>query len=94
YVTSPTFTLMNVYDCADGGVLYHFDLYRLRSVRDVIDAGFDEVFDSNGICLIEWADAAQELFRTPPIRVEIRPLGENERDITISFPDERRMETL
>ncbi|MBP2651130.1 MAG: tsaE [Firmicutes bacterium] len=54
-VTSPTFTIMQVYD--DGRVpIYHFDLYRL-DIRDELDnIGFEEYIGRDGVAIIEWAD--------------------------------------
>jgi tRNA threonylcarbamoyladenosine biosynthesis protein TsaE len=53
-VTSPTYTLMNVYlgRCP----LYHFDLYRLAGDDDAANLGFAEYFHGDGVCLVEWAE--------------------------------------
>ena len=66
YVTSPTYTLMNIYP---GRLpLYHFDLYRIGS-DDIEALGFDEYFHGKGVCLVEWAERlAGEL---PDERLEI-----------------------
>lgn len=53
-VTSPTFTLMQVYP---GQIpLYHFDLYRLRSSSELAGIGFDEYIGSDGVAVVEWPD--------------------------------------
>ncbi len=53
-VTSPTFTLLNIYQ---GRIpLYHFDLYRLTGDGDLADLGFPDYFDGDGLCLVEWAE--------------------------------------
>ena len=66
-VTSPTFTLINEYQ---GRLpVYHFDLYRLEDPESVLDIGFDEYVDGNGVCLIEWADKFPEIL--PEERIEI-----------------------
>ena len=52
-VTSPTFTLLNIYQ---GRIpLYHFDLYRLTGDGDLEGLGFPDYFDGDGLCLVEWA---------------------------------------
>ncbi|MBN2012166.1 tRNA (adenosine(37)-N6)-threonylcarbamoyltransferase complex ATPase subunit type 1 TsaE [candidate division KSB1 bacterium] len=53
-VTSPTFTLINEYEgrCP----IYHFDVYRIDSDEDLFSLGYEEYFDGNGICIIEWAE--------------------------------------
>ena len=57
-VTSPTFTLMNVYQ---GDVeIRHFDFYRLQREEELADIGFDEYCGGDGITLIEWAELFPE----------------------------------
>lgn len=53
-VTSPTFTIMNVY--AARIPVYHFDLYRLENTAALADIGFEEYLGGDGVALIEWAD--------------------------------------
>ena len=53
-VNSPTFVLIQEYE---GTLpLYHCDTYRLKNVDEFLDLGIDEIFQSDGVCLIEWAD--------------------------------------
>lgn len=57
-VTSPTFTLMNVYE--GHPPIYHFDWYRLNS-RDALDTiGFEEYLEGPGVAIIEWAEKFPE----------------------------------
>jgi len=53
-VPSPTFTLVQVYQC-DAGPLYHFDLYRLETPDQVVELGIDDAF-AEGISLVEWPE--------------------------------------
>ncbi|MCC6913132.1 MAG: tRNA (adenosine(37)-N6)-threonylcarbamoyltransferase complex ATPase subunit type 1 TsaE [Rhodospirillaceae bacterium] len=53
-VVSPTFTLVQVYD-ADAAPIWHFDLYRLSQVQDVLELGWDEAL-SGGISVVEWPE--------------------------------------
>lgn len=55
-VTSPTFTLMNVYQSGKGE-MYHFDLYRLEDASQLWDIDFYTYVEGRGIALIEWPDA-------------------------------------
>ncbi|WP_220202282.1 tRNA (adenosine(37)-N6)-threonylcarbamoyltransferase complex ATPase subunit type 1 TsaE [Reticulibacter mediterranei] len=50
--------------------LYHFDLYRLNEPDELFDLGFDDYFASSGVCVVEWADKADEFW--PPERLYIR----------------------
>lgn len=83
HVTSPTFVVVNEH--LDGRIpLYHFDFYRLRSLDELQEIGFDEYVYGNGVCLLEWADAIQE--KLPLKRYDVHlSLGtqENERLISI-----------
>ena len=54
YITSPTFTLINEYP---GRLpLFHVDLYRLETIRDLEDIGLDELYYGRAVLAIEWAD--------------------------------------
>lgn len=54
-VTSPTFTILQVYDSGRMPV-YHFDLYRLDHPDQLFDVGFEEYVAADGVAVIEWAD--------------------------------------
>lgn len=54
--SSPTFSLVNEYQGRDGVMIYHFDLYRIRSLEEALDIGFEEYLDRNAYVLIEWPD--------------------------------------
>jgi len=54
-ITSPTFTIVNVYDDAKMP-LYHFDVYRITDEDEMYDLGYEEMVYGNGITVIEWAD--------------------------------------
>lgn len=55
-VHSPTFTLVNEY--GTGQVLYHLDLYRLGSPDELLTLGYEDIVESEGVCVIEWAERA------------------------------------
>ena len=73
-VTSPTFSLVNVYD---GGEipLYHFDLYRLEGADDLWSIGFDDYMDGSGICLVEWSERSGDMGETVRVDIEEEPDG-------------------
>ena len=80
-VTSPTYTIVNEYL---GGrlPLFHFDMYRLRSVDDLWDIGWEDYLDRGGICAVEWSENVEDALETP-ILVTIEKLGDSSRRITI-----------
>lgn len=55
-VSSPTFVLINEYDTRDGLCIYHLDAYRLDSVRQLDQLGFDDYCRPDSVVLVEWAD--------------------------------------
>jgi len=66
-VTSPTFTLMKMYQ---GRLpLYHIDAYRLENISQ--DLGFDEFIDGDGVCVIEWSNFIDYLLPNEKINIEI-----------------------
>ncbi len=77
-VTSPTFTLLNIYD----NQVYHFDLYRLRDADDFLSMGFDEHLYGDGICCIEWSERIANLVDSP-IRIRLSHLSETQREIEV-----------
>ena len=76
-VTSPTFTL--VHHLSGRYPILHVDVYRLGSIQEVMDLGFDELVDPEGILLVEWGDAVAPLLPRRHLEVEMRqPLEEAE----------------
>ena len=59
YITSPTFTIINEY--VGRLNLYHFDVYRIGSIEEMDDTGYEDYFFGNGVCLVEWAELVKEI---------------------------------
>ena len=59
-VRSPTFVLMT--RCQGRLILHHLDLYRIEDPLEVWDLGVDEQLFGDGVCVVEWADKAADLF--------------------------------
>ena len=71
-VTSPTFALVNQYEGRDMRI-YHFDFYRINSVAEAFDMGYEEYFYSGDLCLVEWPEKVEQLLPddTMVVRIEI-----------------------
>ncbi len=82
-VQSPTFTYLNIYEGRQK--IYHFDLYRLRDIDEFLSMGFDEYWERDGICCIEWSEKISSYLPLSCIQVQIRHLGENHRMIMITY---------
>ena len=71
-VKSPTYTLIEPYTISKMN-LYHFDFYRLTSPEEFLDAGLDEHFSGEGICLVEWPRQAEPYLAPPDLVITLTP---------------------
>jgi tRNA threonylcarbamoyladenosine biosynthesis protein TsaE len=59
--SSPTFSLVNEYQADDDLMVYHFDMYRLKSEIEALDMGIEDYLYSGNWCFIEWAEKIPNL---------------------------------
>jgi tRNA threonylcarbamoyladenosine biosynthesis protein TsaE len=83
-ITSPTFTLLEIYE--GPLTLYHFDLYRINDTSEFDNLFFDEYW-GRGVSVIELAERAAGLLPEPVIKINIVYINENTREITVEYPD-------
>ena len=81
-VSSPTFSLVNEYQCL-GGPIYHFDMYRINNESEVINIGFDEYLDFGFLIFIEWPEQIPNLLPKEYTKVSITIIEPNTRKLTI-----------
>ena len=81
-VTSPSFTILNVYE-SGRCPLYHFDWYRLESEEELYELGMDEYLGGDGIAVIEWAERCPEAVPENVLRIRLEVTGGESRRITI-----------
>jgi tRNA threonylcarbamoyladenosine biosynthesis protein TsaE len=77
-VRSPTFTLVNIYDTPAFQV-YHFDFYRLKKADELIEIGFHEYVQGDGVCFIEWADMFLEAIPSAVRQIKFIDQGNGQR---------------
>ena len=81
-ITSPTFTLVHVYD---GRLpIHHLDVYRLEQLSEALDLGLPEMLDEGGVVLVEWGDAILPVL--PHDLLEVRLTfgpGDDDREVTL-----------
>lgn len=81
-VKSPTYTLIEPYVVSRLD-LYHFDFYRFNSPDEYLDAGLDEYFAGEGVCMVEWPDKALPHLPSPDVEIRLEA-RENGRFVEIS----------
>ena len=79
-VTSPSFTILNVYE-SGRCPLYHFDWYRLESADELYELGMDEYLGGDGIAVVEWPEMCPDAVPEGALRIRLEAAGENERKI-------------
>lgn len=82
-VTSPTFTLIHEYR-APNVTLYHIDLYRIDTPRELDTLALDDLRDANTILLIEWGEKFPRFANERDIEISLERVGENDRRIAVS----------
>jgi tRNA threonylcarbamoyladenosine biosynthesis protein TsaE len=89
-VGSPTFSLVNQYQLADGmqpSCIFHIDLYRLSGEEEAVQAGIEEHLFSGQLCFVEWPQRAPGILPSDPLRVRLSSPDPAHRHIAV-FCDE------
>lgn len=94
-VNSPSFVILKVYSTYRNSsknkreakkrfLLYHFDLYRLNSLKELEDIGYEDFISNSGICVIEWANKAKEILPRHYLKLQMQIKGRNIRLIKLT----------
>ena len=82
-VQSPTYPILNEYSTSTN-FIYHFDLYRLKSISEFLEIGGIEYLSSkNGICIIEWPELLSTFDVDNKIEIKFELIDDNKRKIDI-----------
>ena len=83
-INSPTFAIINDYELPGGKAVYHFDLYRLKSIEEAFNMGFDEYFYSGNYCFVEWPAIAEDILPEDAKVLTITVNPDGSRTVTVS----------
>ncbi len=86
-INSPTFAIVNEYEDRESNTIYHFDFYRIKSLAEVYNMGYEEYFYSNAYCFLEWPELVEELLPEEHIRVEISENSDGTRELKVIIND-------
>lgn len=73
---SPTYSIVNEYKAGENK-LFHFDLYRVKDLRELHDIGLEDYLASGNWCFFEWPELVESLVDQKCVRVEMQPDGDN-----------------
>ncbi|MCU1269330.1 MAG: TsaE protein required for threonylcarbamoyladenosine t(6)A37 formation in tRNA [Acidobacteriaceae bacterium] len=85
-VTSPTFTLIHEYR-GPSAALYHIDLYRIDTQRELETLGLDDLMTENSVLLIEWGEKFPRFERERDAEIALERISENQRKIRLTITD-------
>ena len=71
-VNSPTFAIVNEYRSeTTAELIYHFDCYRIKTLEEAMDFGFEDYMESSALCFIEWPENVEDLLPGDTVNVHI-----------------------
>ena len=82
-ITSPTFSLVQEYQDTTAHIYSHFDCYRLKTLAELLDLGFEDYLVKSRYCFVEWACRVDfNYFEMPYFAILIEPYDSLHRQIT------------
>jgi tRNA threonylcarbamoyladenosine biosynthesis protein TsaE len=85
-VTSPTFTLIHEYR-GPAATVYHIDLYRIDTQRELETLGLDDLMTDDSVLLIEWGEKFARFQRERNVEIALERVSENQRKIRLRISD-------
>jgi len=80
-VNSPTFTIINEYLSIDNYIIYHCDLYRIKSIEELYEIGIEDYLYNENYLFIEWPEIIENIMPENILKVRIEEINENIRKI-------------
>lgn len=77
---------MNEYETGNGDTVYHFDFYRIKSIAEVYNMGYEEYLYSDAYCFMEWPELVEEILPEECVKVEITEELDGSRTVKITAP--------
>jgi tRNA threonylcarbamoyladenosine biosynthesis protein TsaE len=82
-VNSPSFSIINEYHTKEDDIIFHFDFYRLKSIEEALDIGYEEYIYSGNYCFMEWPEKIEPLLPENRLDVTIEEAEDGKRMILI-----------
>ncbi|MFA9392735.1 MAG: tRNA (adenosine(37)-N6)-threonylcarbamoyltransferase complex ATPase subunit type 1 TsaE [Prolixibacteraceae bacterium] len=82
-ITSPTFSIVNEYIAKENKLIYHFDCYRLKNLKEAYDIGAEEYLYSGNLCFIEWPEIIEDLLPDHTLKINLKVLANQQREIIL-----------
>ena len=84
---SPSFAIANEYRSdTTAELIYHFDLYRLDSLEEALEIGFEDYLDSGALWFVDWPAIVEDILPDDTVAVDIKVNDDLSRDITVNIP--------
>ena len=84
-VSSPTYSIINEYVTKQGALIYHLDLYRLKSEAEALNAGVEDYLYSGNRCFVEWPEKAPGIFPDNTLHITLSTIDSNTRKLKINL---------
>jgi tRNA threonylcarbamoyladenosine biosynthesis protein TsaE len=79
--SSPSFGLIHEYWSENGDPVYHFDFYRIETIGEVYDIGYEEYMYGDYYCFLEWPEIAEDILPEDTVRLSLRAHQGGARDL-------------
>lgn len=86
-INSPTFAIVNEYEDREQNTIYHFDFYRIKSLEEVYNMGYEEYLYGDAICFMEWPELIEELLPEETVKVFVEENENGSRSVKIIFAE-------